>query len=78
MHFSTLVSTAVLASSVLAFPSIKPEDMARAIARSMDEDISSKNCKDKQTARKFVIPPLPADTSSKKIPGSSLFAFLLT
>jgi len=62
MKFSTIVSTAVLASSVLAFPNFSPEEVKRAIE-------NHKNCKaGHQEGRLFVIPPAPTDTSSKKIP----------
>ena len=65
MQFSTLVSIAVLANSVLAYPSFSRDEMMAAIRRSTQ-------CNDEQTARLFVIPPPPTDTSSKKIPGKRL------
>ena len=62
MQFSTLVTIAVLVSNVLAYPKFTRDEIMRAVRRSTQ-------CNDQQTAREFVIPPPPADTSSKKIPG---------
>jgi hypothetical protein len=62
MHFFTLVSVAILGLNVLAYPKFTRDEVMRAIRRST-------HCNDRQRAREFVIPPLPADTSSKKIPG---------
>jgi hypothetical protein len=63
MKFSTAITAAIMASGVLAFPKFTPEEMRRAVD-------NLKSCKaGHQEGRLFVIPPAPADTSSKKIPG---------
>jgi hypothetical protein len=64
MFFSSFITLAVLASSTLAFPSFSMEEIKRAAER--------QRCNDKQQARLFVIPPPPASTASKKIPGTLL------